>query len=102
MNIVLDLAFVLGFGWGIAGVAWATLIAASSAAAAGLTLIIWRVGRPDAADWLLLKDPARPTALTRVNLDIFLRTLCLVLAFGLFTPEGPRFAEVVLAVTALL
>src|SRR3546814_18637063 len=102
MNIVLDLAFVLGFGWGIAGVAWATLIAESSAAAAGLTLIIWRVGRPDAADWLRLKDPARLTALMRVNLDIFLRTLCLVLAFGIFTSEGAGFGDVVLAGNAIL
>src|SRR3546814_1595078 len=102
MNIVLDLAFVLGFGWGVAGVAWATLIAESSAAAPGLTLIIWRVGRPGAADWLRLEDPARLTALMRVNLDIFLRTLCLVLAFGLFPSEGAGIGYVMLAANSTL
>src|SRR3546814_10051148 len=88
--------FVLAFGWGVAGVAWATLIAESTAAAAGLTLILWRVGRPHAADWLRLKEPARLAALMRVNLDIFLRTLCLVLVFGIFTSEGAGFGDVVL------
>src|SRR3546814_8634902 len=102
INIVLDLVFVLAFGWGVAGVAWATLIAESTAAAAGLTLILWRVGRPHAADWLRLKAPARLAALMRVNLDIFLRTLCLVLVFGIFTSEGAGFGAVVLAGNAIL
>src|SRR3546814_13055238 len=79
INIVLDLVFVLAFGWGVAGVAWATLIAESTAAAAGLTLILWRVGRPHAADWLRLKEPARLAALIRGQPHIFLRTLLLVL-----------------------
>src|SRR3546814_6832612 len=94
--------FVLAFGWGVAGVAWATLIAESTAAAAGLTLILWHVGRPRAADWLRLKEPARLAALMRVNLDIFLRTLCLVLVFGIFTSEGAGFGDVVLAGNAIL
>src|SRR3546814_11497701 len=38
----------------------------------------------------------------RVNLDIFLRTLCLVLAFGIFTSEGAGFGDVVLAGNAIL
>src|SRR3546814_21009113 len=38
----------------------------------------------------------------RVNLDIFLRTLCLVLVFGIFTSEGAGFGDVVLAGNASL
>src|SRR3546814_3406468 len=38
----------------------------------------------------------------RVNLDIFLRTLCLVLVFGIFTSEGAGFGDVVLAGNAIL
>jgi MATE family multidrug resistance protein len=103
INIGLDLLFVVGFGWDVAGVAWATLIADTTAALAGLALILKSLGRlPDAADWRRLKDRARLTALLRVNFDIFLRTLCLVTAFALFTAEGARFGDVVLAGNAIL
>src|SRR3546814_15862867 len=47
-------------------------------------------------------EPSRLAALMRVNLDIFLRTLCLVLAFGIFTSEGAGFGDVVLAGNAIL
>src|SRR3546814_4111162 len=47
-------------------------------------------------------EPARLAALMRVNLDIFLRTLCLVLVFGIFTSEGAGFGDVVLAGNAIL
>src|SRR3546814_6489095 len=45
---------------------------------------------------------ALPISLMRVNLDIFLRTLCLVLVFGIFTSEGAGFGDVVLAGNAIL
>jgi MATE family multidrug resistance protein len=103
VNIALDLLFVVGFGWDVAGVAWATLIAETAAALVGLAVILKSLGHlPDAADWARLRDPARLTALLRVNFDIFLRTLCLVLAFGIFTAEGARFGDVVLAGNAIL
>ena len=103
INIGLDLIFVIGLGWDVAGVAWATLIAETTAALAGLALILKSLGRlPDAADWARLKDRGRLTALLRVNFDIFLRTLCLVLAFGIFTAEGAGFGDVVLAGNAIL
>jgi MATE family multidrug resistance protein len=102
-NILLDLVFVIGFGWGVAGVAWATLIAEMAAAAAGLAMILASLeGRPGLADWARLRDPARLAALLRVNLDIFLRTLCLLLAFGIFTSRSAGFGDVVLAGNAIL
>jgi multidrug resistance protein, MATE family len=103
INIVLDLLFVVGFGWDVAGVAWATLIAEVTAALVGLALILKGLGRlPGADDWLRLRDPARLAALLRVNFDIFLRTLCLVLAFGVFTAQGAGFGDTVLAGNAIL
>ena len=108
VNILLDLLFVLGFGWDVAGVAWATLIAESTAALAGLAVILKSLnalpglGHWGAADWARLKDPTRLVALMRVNADIFLRTLCLVLAFGIFTSESAGFGDVVLAGNAIL
>jgi putative MATE family efflux protein len=36
LNIVLDLVFVVGFGWGVAGVAWATVISQGASFVGGL------------------------------------------------------------------
>lgn len=103
INILLDLVFVVGLEWGVAGVAWATLIAEAVAAATGLAVILGGPGRlPAAADLERLRDPARLGALLRVNLDIFLRTLCLVLAFAVFTSDSAGFGDVVLAGNAIL
>ena len=102
-NILLDLVFVLGFGWGVAGVAWATLIAEVAAAVIGLAVILRSLGHlPGREDWARLRDPARLTALMRVNFDIFLRTLCLLLVTVIFTAESARFGDVVLAGNAIL
>lgn len=103
INIVLDLVFVLGFGWGVAGVAWATLLAELVAAAAGLVVILQSLQRrPGAADWGRLRDPARLTALLRVNFDIFLRTLCLLATTVIFTAQSAQFGDVTLAGNAIL
>lgn len=102
-NVVLDLVFVIGLDWGVAGVAWATLIAELLAAGAGLVMILHSLDRlPGAADWPRLRDPKRLAALMRVNFDIFLRTLCLLLAFGIFTSESAGFGDIVLAGNAIL
>lgn len=102
-NILLDLVFVIGLDWGVGGVAWATLIAETLAATAGLVYILGGLRQwPGPADWLRLRDPARLAALMRVNIDIFLRTLCLVLAFAIFTSEGAGFGDIILAGNAIL
>ena len=44
-NIVLDLVFVINFGMGVAGVAWATLIAQGLCAAASLAVLLRRLRR---------------------------------------------------------
>jgi MATE family multidrug resistance protein len=103
LNILLDLVFVLGLEWGVAGVAWATLIAEAVAAGIGLTVIFaGQGGLPGAAVLARLRDPARLGALLRVNIDIFLRTLCLVLAFAVFTSDSAGLGDVVLAGNAIL
>ncbi len=103
INIVLDLVFVIGFGWGIEGVAWASLIAEAAAATLGLVIVgraLARAGgRWDRAR-LLRRD--RLSALLRVNVDIFLRTLALIVAFGYFTVRGAEMGDVTLAANAIL
>lgn len=41
LNVVLDAIFILGFGWGICGAAWATLIAEG----VGAFMVIWYMAR---------------------------------------------------------
>ena len=103
MNVLLDLVFVLGFGWGVGGVAAASLIAELVALAAGLavaTAISRRMGplwRPD-----LLRDLAGFRRLLLVNRDIFIRTLCLVGGFAYFKARGAALGDLVLAANAVL
>ena len=91
LNVLLDRLFVLGFGWGIEGVAAASLISEYSAAVFGILLvrgILARLG----GRWqsYRLFDRSRIKTLVSVNLNIFVRTLCLLVAFFYFTSTGAR------------
>ncbi|MEX2648799.1 MAG: MATE family efflux transporter [Alphaproteobacteria bacterium] len=102
-NIVLDLAFVLGFGWGVAGVAWATVIAEYVGAVTGLVLVRRSLhilpGRWDRARILGWRALLRMAGLNR---DIFARNLALTSAFALFTVIGARLGDATLAANAVL
>ena len=103
LNIVLDLVFVLGLGWGVEGVALASLLAEVSAVSLGL-FIIARALKVEGGAWQpkLIRDPERLVALFRVNRDILIRTLSLVAAFGYFTAQGAKMGDLVLAANAIL
>ncbi|MEX2200530.1 MAG: MATE family efflux transporter [Dongiaceae bacterium] len=107
-NILLDLLFVLGFDWGVAGVAWATVIAQYLALAGGL-LVIARVALVPAGTWqagnlraLALFDPLKLRRLLRINVDIFLRTVALLIAFTWFTVKSTELGDLTLAANAVL
>ncbi len=103
VNIVLDLLFVLGFGWGVEGVAAATAIADLTAVMFGLALarpLLAQVG--GRFDRQRILDPTRLRRTMALNLDIFIRTICLVFAFAYFTARGAGFGDVVLAANAVL
>jgi len=106
LNIVLDLVFVLGFGWGVAGVAFATLVSEYTALAVGLALAARALARtspaPDGWKRARILDRRRLVALVRVNGDIFVRSMCLMGAFAAFTALGARMGDAVLAANALL
>ena len=108
LNIVLDVLFVVGLGWGIRGVAVGTLISEWSAALLALGLIAWRLRRrrPDrnATSSLISRvfDPKAVVATIDVNRDIFVRTVLLIAAFAWFTRQGAKSGEVVLAANYVL
>ena len=103
VNIVLDLWFVIGLGWGVEGVAWATLISEVGAVGLGLWLVgrnLRRVG----GHWHLGRavDGGRLALMLRVNGDILIRSLCLQAAFVTITALGARMGDVILAANAVL
>lgn len=103
VNIVLDLVFVLGFGWGVAGVAAATAIADGVAVVIGLFLalpILRKLGGEFVRTKILEASKIKRTI--ALNVDIFIRTICLVSAFAYFTAQGAAFGNVVLAANAVL
>ena len=103
VNIGLDLLFVVGLGYTIAGVAAASLIAEIVAAGLGLSLCMQLLHRAGGRwSWARLTDRARLVALLRVNRDIFIRTLSLISAFAYFTAQGARIGETTLAANAIL
>lgn len=103
INILLDIIFVLGLGWGIEGVAIASLIAEVTAAVLGLIIVARMLGRTGGKwDWARVIRRERLSALFRVNADIFLRTLALIFAFSYFTVQGAKMGNVPLAANAIL
>jgi MATE family multidrug resistance protein len=108
LNILLDVLFVMGFGWGVAGVAGGTLIAEVSAALLGLALVARRLhlrnptgGLKRIPKALLLHRETLIKTLS-VNSDIMIRTLCLIFAFAWFTNQGAKSGDVILAANAIL
>mgnify|MGYP000338753143 CR=1 FL=1 len=103
VNIVLDLVFVSVLEMGVPGVAWATLIGEYSAALIGLVLA-WRLVRPTRENWVRARiaDWVRLRAFFSANLDIMIRTACLIASFFVFTRMGAQFGDLTLAANAVL
>lgn len=102
LNMALDLWFVLGFGWGVRGVAWGTAIAEWCAFLVALVLCYRLLGASRGpsepwVSWPALRSRAAFTVMMRANGDIMVRTLFLLLAFGFFTNRGAAFGSDVLA-----
>ncbi len=103
INIVLDLLFVVGFGWQSDGVAWATLIAEYSSAVIGLILIkrnLWLNKWTVTLNEIL--DFPRYRQLLLVNRHLFIRTISLLFAFAFFTAQGAQHSDLIVAVNAVL
>ena len=102
LNIVLDLWFVLGLGWGVEGVAIATLIAEWSGLLLGLWLCRDALKTPAWKDWPRVFERAQMILFARVNRDILLRSVMLQAIFMSFVFLGARFGDVTLAANHVL
>lgn len=102
-NIALDLLFVLGLGWGIEGVALATLIAQAGGVLLALVFarrLLGRAWRPQGRARIFARG--RLIALLHVNANIMIRTLCLIAGFAYFTARGAEMGNLILAANAVL
>lgn len=102
LNIALDLWFVLGLGWGVPGVAAATLIAEWTGLALGAWFCRDAFGPALAAALARLRDRTALLTMFAVNRDIMIRSVALQLCFTAFVFLGARFGDVTLAANQVL
>lgn len=89
VNLILDPLLIFGLGWGLAGAAWATVIAQASGAAVFVALLIRGTGaaapvRRQRLSWAVLRP------LVRIGGDLALRVALLVGTLTLATAVAAR------------
>lgn len=102
VNIALDLWFVLGLGWGVEGVAIATLIAEWTGLALGLWLCRAAFGAALAPALARLRDRSALWHMAVVNGDIMIRSVLLQVSFTSFLFLGAGQGDVTLAANQVL
>jgi MATE family multidrug resistance protein len=104
LNIGLDFLFVFGFGWAVAGVAGASVIAEY----AGLLLGLFYVRRTLAAlpapsaRAVRVLDRAQLLRMVSINSHLILRTLCVVSVLAFFMAKSAQLGDVTLAANQVL
>lgn len=103
VNIAATVILVIGLKQGIAGAAYAAIIAESCGLVFGLTLAGRMLGRDEfRVPRAVLLERAKLARMMGINRDIFIRTVALTGAFLFFTAQGAREGDVVLAANAVL
>ena len=106
LNIVLDYWFVIGLGWGAAGVAAGTLIAevAGFFACLGFVVLVLQQHGGIASHWRSHEfwAPDRLRRTISINRDIFIRTVLLAFCFSWFVQRSGAFGDVTLAANQTL
>jgi putative MATE family efflux protein len=101
-NMALSILFGLVLGYGLAGVAWAAVVAECIGALTGLGVVLLRFRKLPPLGFAPLKDRAAMGAMFALNRDIMIRSFVLLAAFALFTRQGAQFGTVALAANAVL
>ncbi|HET7481157.1 MAG TPA: MATE family efflux transporter [Rubrobacteraceae bacterium] len=86
-NLVLELLFVYGFGWGIAGSAWGTVLAQAGMGAAFVMELLRAPADSRRPRWSLMRP------MLRIGGDIAVRTGALLLSFALASAVVARMGE---------
>ncbi|GAA6174471.1 MATE family efflux transporter [Sulfitobacter pacificus] len=102
LNIALDMWFVLGLGWGVQGVAFATFLAEWSGLAVGLWFCRGAFRTPDWRNWVQVFNRSRWVRMIRLNTDILIRSILLEAIFLSFVFLGSDMGDVTLAANQVL
>lgn len=103
INIVLDIIFVVYMDMDVRGVALATVIAQYCGVLYAFFIVrkqlVDQGGEWQIAEILHLE---KMKIFMRLNNDIFIRTICLILVFAFFTREGAKYGDLTLAANSIL
>lgn len=102
LNVLLSVGFVLGLGWGVPGVAGATLLAEWAGLALGLWLCRDALAGPGWRDRARLLAPDRLRRMAGVSGDILVRSVVLQGSFTAFVFLGAGLGDVTLAANQIL
>ncbi|WP_245489648.1 MULTISPECIES: MATE family efflux transporter [unclassified Mesorhizobium] len=102
INIVLCFLLGLELGWGVAGVAWATVTGEFFAMLLGLAIVLSRFHKLERPSRRRILDLPAYRHMLSLNRDIMIRSFSLLAAFALFTRQGAQFGTVTLAANAVL
>lgn len=102
LNILLDLVFVLGLGYGVEGVAVATFLAEWTGL--GLGLYLCRDNFQTAAwrNWVQVLNRTQLMRMASLNTDILIRSFFAQIMFVSFLVLGGRYGDVTLAANQVL
>lgn len=102
LNIALSLWFVVGLGWSVEGVAFATVLSEISATIFGLVLIFAATRNGSWPAAAIVFDRRLLLRMMAINRDIMIRSFTLLYAFAFFMARSADQGDIVLAANALL
>ena len=103
VNILLDFWFVVGLGWGVQGVAAASVAAEFSGTLLALTLVARTIKRyPGSWDWSVLFKTASIAGLLQTHRHLFIRTMLLLGVFAFFSAQAAQLGDTVIAANAVM
>lgn len=107
LNAVLDVCFTGYLGWGVAGIAWGTMLSEYATLIFG-AFIVYKVLREEWNSneafwrWETIVEQTALLKMISANSDIMIRTILLVFSFAWFTNEGAQFGDSTLAANHIL
>jgi putative MATE family efflux protein len=106
VNVALSIGLVYGLGWGVEGVAAATVAGSVASCLVGLVLLVRHFGgvAPLLArlDRRELLDPAGLRRMFGLSRDLMIRSIALMSAYAVFAAQGARMGAVALSGNAIL
>lgn len=105
INMAVGITLAVILGWGIKGIATGTLVAQWTGFVLSLALMVLkmsRLGLNRESNPRLIFDGKEIKKFFSVNIDIFLRTVCIVAVNLYFTSAGSRQGPLILAVNTVL